>query len=231
MTGSGLRAGALRLVQSAFWRAHGLIKGRTFSTSPDYWQSRYLRGETSGSGSYGRLAAFKAAMLNDFVAAKSVRTVIELGCGDGAQLAIARYPSYLGVDVSPAAVAVCRKKFAGDASKSFVTLEEFRRARPSAELAMSLDVIYHLVEDAIFDGHMRDLFGAATRFVAVYSSNSDRIVDPAPHVRHREFTRWIAQHAPDWRLIATHRNPYPYRWWNRKNSSRSDLFLFERQGT
>jgi SAM-dependent methyltransferase len=219
------------LVLGGLRRVYSLVKRQSFDTSGDYWQQRYVRGETSGSGSYGRLAAFKASVLNGFVTERSVRTVIELGCGDGAQLAIAGYPSYLGVDVSPAAVAVCRKKFAGDVSKSFITLEEFRRARPTAELALSLDVIYHLVEDAIFDGHMRDLFGAATRFVAIYSSNSERIVDPAPHVRHREFTRWIAQHAPDWRLIATRKNPYPYRWWNRKHSSHCDLFLFEQQAT
>ena len=219
------------LVLGGLRRVYSLVKRQSFDTSGDYWQQRYVRGETSGSGSYGRLAAFKASALNGFVTERSVRTVIELGCGDGAQLAIANYTSYVGVDVSPAAVAVCRKRFAGDASKTFITLEEFRRARPTAELALSLDVIYHLVEDAIFDGHMRDLFGAATRFVAIYSSNSERIVDPAPHVRHREFTRWIAQHVPDWRLIATRKNPYPYRWWNRKHSSHCDLFLFERQAT
>jgi SAM-dependent methyltransferase len=210
-------------------RVYTLVKGQDFETSGDYWQRRYLRGETSGPGSYGRLAKFKAVVLNEIVAERSVSSVIELGCGDGAQLAMAKYPSYLGVDVSPAAVAVCQKKFAGDAAKRFITLEEFRRTHPTADLALSLDVIYHLVEDAIFDGHLRDLFSAATRFAAIYSSNSDRIVDPAPHVRHREFTRWIAQHTPDWHLIRTYQNPYPYRWWNRQNSSHCDLFLFERK--
>jgi SAM-dependent methyltransferase len=216
------------LVLGGLRRVYTLVKGQSFATSGDYWQSRYLRGETSGPGSYGRLAKFKAAALNEVVAERSIASVIELGCGDGAQLAIARYPAYLGVDVSPAAVAVCRKRFAGDATKSFIALDEFRTTRPTADLALSLDVIYHLVEDSIFDGHLRDLFGAATRFAAIYSSNSDRIIDPAPHVRHREFTRWIAQNAPAWHLVRTYKNPYPYRWWNRKNSSHCDLFLFER---
>jgi hypothetical protein len=217
------------LVLGGLRRVYAFAKGQTFGTSGDYWQQRYLRGENSGCGSYGRLAAFKASVLNEVVVDRSVATVIELGCGDGAQLAIAQYPSYLGVDVSPAAVAVCRKKFTSDGTKRFITLDEFRQARPTADLAMSLDVIYHLVEDSVFEGHLRDLFGAATRFVAIYSSNSDRIADPAPHVRHREFTRWIAQHAPDWVLAHTYRNPYPYRLWNRKNSSHCDLFLFERK--
>lgn len=213
---------------SGLRRAYSLLKGESFVSSGDYWQRRYLRGETSGGGSYGRLAAFKAAVLNEIVADRSVATVLELGCGDGAQLSIARYPSYLGVDVSPAAVEICHKKFADDPTKRFITLDEFWQTRPTADFAMSLDVIYHLVEDAIFDSHLRDLFGAATRMVAIYSSNSDRIADPAPHVRHREFTRWIAQHAAEWQLVRTYKNPYPHRWWTRKNSSHCDLFLFER---
>lgn len=217
------------LVLGGFRRVYSLLKGQSFETSGDYWQQRYVRGETSGCGSYGRLARFKAAVLNQVVAERSVASVLELGCGDGAQLAIATYPSYLGVDVSPAAVAVCREKFSADATKRFITLDEFRSARPRAELALSLDVIYHLVEDPIFDGHMRDLFGAADRLVAIYSSNSDAILDPAPHVRHREFSRWVSVHAPQWQLARTYSNPYPHRWWNRKNTSHCDLFLFERK--
>lgn len=217
------------LVASGLRRAYTMLKRQRLDSSGDYWQQRYARGETSGYGSYGRLAEFKADVLNKAVAERSVATVIEFGCGDGAQLSMMHYPSYRGVDVSPAAVAVCRKKFAGDPTKSFITLDEFRSTRPTADLALSLDVIYHLVEDAVFDSHMRDLFGAAQRSVAIYSSNSDRIGDPAPHVRHREFTQWIAQHAPDWSCAATHKNPYPYRWWNRKHSSHCDLFLFDRK--
>jgi hypothetical protein len=214
------------LIKNGLRRARSLIQPQS-PQSPDYWETRYQRGETSGFGSYGRLAAFKAGVLNEIVVERSVETVLELGCGDGAQLSIATYPSYLGVDVSSAAVSICRRKFSGDGTKSFMTLPEFRQIRPTADLAMSLDVIYHLVEDEVFDGHLRDLFGAAKRLVAIYSSNSDRIGDPAPHVRHREFTQWIARHAPEWQLAHTYKNPFPYRWWNRKNSSHCDLFLFQ----
>lgn len=168
-------------------------------------------------------------MLNDIVAERNVQSVIELGCGDGAQLGLSRYPIYLGVDISSAAVAACQKRFAGDNTKCFITLDEFRTAPRTGDLALSLDVIYHLVEDNVFDSHLRDLFGAATHFVAIYSSNSNKIVDPAPHVRHREFTSWIEQNQPNWQLAKIYRNPYPYRWWNRQDSSHCDLFLYERK--
>lgn len=209
-------------------RLYALVTGQSFVTSADYWQSRYGRGGTSGPGSYGRLAEFKAGVLNALVAAHAIRHVIELGSGDGSQLALARYPAYLGVDISPIALEACRARFAGDDSKSFLSLDQFRRDRPMADLALSLDVIYHLVEESAFEEHMRDLFGAARRFVAIYSSNSDQIFSPAPHVRHRKFTDWVDRHAGGWRLVATHRNPYPFSWQDRKNTSPADLYVFEK---
>ena len=57
-----------------------------FSGSGEFWESRYQRGETSGGGSYGRLAQFKAQTLNRFVEENEIASVIEFGCGDGHQL-------------------------------------------------------------------------------------------------------------------------------------------------
>src|SRR5262245_28466797 len=122
------------LVLGGLRRLYGLTKKQDFDSSGDYWQRRYLSGETSGSGSYSRLARFKATALNEIVADRAVQTVIELGCGDGAQLAIAHYPRYLGVDVSSAVVASCKKKFAADDTKSFVVLDEFRDGQRTADL-------------------------------------------------------------------------------------------------
>ena len=78
---------------------------RHFPGSAAYWESRYAKGGSSGVGSYGRFAEFKAEVLNRFVATHSVQSVIEFGCGDGNQLALASYPWYLGYDVSATAVA------------------------------------------------------------------------------------------------------------------------------
>lgn len=209
-------------------RIYSFLSGRRFDSSSEYWQDRYLAGGSSGAGSRGRLAKFKATVLNDLVKSKGVTRVIELGCGDGSQLALAEYPEYLGVDVARAAVMNCRAQFAGDESKTFITLEEFRRGEIKGDLLLSLDVIYHLVEDDVFDAHMRDLFGRAGQYVAIYSSNSDQIADPAPHVRHRDFTTWIGREATGWRLAVRHANPYPFNWRDRENTSHCDLFVFER---
>ena len=68
--------------------------------SSKYWEDRYKRGETSGKGSYGAYADFKATYINAFVARMRCENIIEFGCGDGEQLTRASYKHYTGVDVS-----------------------------------------------------------------------------------------------------------------------------------
>ncbi len=146
-------------------------------------------------------------MINKFVRDKRVQTVIEFGSGDGAQLQLADYPSYIGVDVSRTAISATQRRFADDASKRFVHTSEITSS-DRAELALSLDVIYHLVEDDVFDSYMKQLFDAATKYVIVYSSNDARSW-PDPHVRHRRFTDWVEQHRPDFFAGRTDPEPVP----------------------
>jgi SAM-dependent methyltransferase len=166
---------------------------------------------TSGVGSYDVLAQFKADVLNTFVREQQITSVVELGCGDGNQLSLADYPAYTGYDVAPSAIARCRATFKKDRSKTFDLYRPttFRGAYPAhqADLAMSLDVLFHLVEDEVYDRHLRDLFGLARRFAVVYSSNNEA-PDIGAHVRNREFTRWVDQHQPAWELVLHVPNPH-----------------------
>jgi SAM-dependent methyltransferase len=203
--------------------------GRRFPGSIGYWEERYREGGTSGPGSAGPLADFKAGFLNGFVESHRPASVIELGCGDGRQLALARYPSYIGLDVSKAAIGLCRDRFAGDPAKSFFLYDPAcfvdRGRLFRADLALSIDVVYHVVEDAIFEKYMSDLFGMADRFVIVYSSNVDRPV--SPYVRHREFTRWVAARAPAWTLREHVPNRHPFEG-DFDTGSIADFFVFEK---
>ena len=79
-----------------------------FKGSEVYWESRYRSGGNSGPGSFGELAGFKADVLNAFICSEGIKSVIEFGCGDGHQLSLARYPRYLGIDVSRFAIARCK---------------------------------------------------------------------------------------------------------------------------
>lgn len=174
---------------------------RKFTTSAQYWEERYKRGGDSGVGSYHQAAEYKAAMLNRFVKEHTIRTVIEFGCGDGNQLQYLHFPAYLGFDVSETAVSRCRRLYAGDSSKRFELLVSY--AFEKADLVISLDVIYHLVEDPVFHTHMRMLFTASTRYVIIYANdtadNSYHL--KAAHVKNRRFTDWIFLHAKDFQLI------------------------------
>jgi SAM-dependent methyltransferase len=196
-----------------------------FRDSSSYWEKRYQKGQTSGVGSYGRLAEFKAEILNDFVERNGVQSVIEFGCGDGTQLALAKYPRYVGVDVAQGSVAICEHRFADDPSKSFYLTSKIPADLGSFDLVLSLDVIYHLVEDAVFDTYMRSLIAHAGRFLIIYSSNK---VEPSgvPHVRHRLFTRWIEENAPQWQQTGYVPNKYPHDPKRLDDTSFADFYFF-----
>lgn len=175
----------------------------TFS-SAEFWEARYAGGGGSGSGSRGDNAKHKADYLNGFVKDNEVRSVVEFGCGDGYQLSLANYPDYVGLDVSGTAVQRCRTLFALDAHKRFYLLPTLWPL--SAELVLSLDVTYHLTEDEVHEQHLNDVFGSATRYVILYTTDSDT-VDPAlvsaEHVKHRPVCRDVTAGFPDWLMIGT----------------------------
>jgi len=94
-----------------------LFPSRRFQNSKQYWEKRYRSGGGSGSGSYNNLAVFKAEIINAFIKENDVKSVVELGCGDGNQLQLFEFNTYIGYDVSDAVVEICRGKFADDNTK------------------------------------------------------------------------------------------------------------------
>ncbi len=198
--------------------------------SVEYWENRYAAGGNSGAGSYNRLAAFKAKVINQFIEEKKVKSFIEFGCGDGSQLAMIKYESYIGFDVSRATIGNCARKFEHDSSKSFYLYD------PSAfidqhrlftmDVSLSLDVVYHIVEDQIFDNYMHHLFNAARQYVIVYSSNFN--APQQVHVKHRKFTDFIDKHYPNWTLDQYIANPYPYSAEDEANTTTADFYVFKK---
>jgi trans-aconitate methyltransferase len=193
-------------------------------SSHGYWNWRYESGGTSGAGSYGRLSTFKADVLNELVDELRVADLIEFGCGDGNQLTLARYPRYHGYDVSDTAIALCRSRFAEDPTKRFSAVADY--AGETADMALSLDVIFHLVEDRTFADYMHRLFDSARRFVVIYSSDTDaQEPGEAKHVRHRKFSDWVAANEPGWSLLRKIPIRYPYLRGD-GNTSFSDFFVY-----
>jgi hypothetical protein len=170
-----------------------------FRGSRTYWETRYRLGGHSGEGSRGVAADYKARVLNAFFHEHGVRSAIEFGCGDGHQLKMLDVPAYTGVDVSPTILAHCRETFAGDATKRFVLVDDYAGER--ADVAMSLDVIFHLVEDAVYDQYLERLFAAGERYVIVYSTSADLPATGVAHVRHRDVAADIAKRFPSFRRM------------------------------
>jgi methyltransferase family protein len=195
-----------------------------FKSSEKYWIERYKRGRDSGKGSYGKFAQFKADIINKFVKVNNIGTVIEFGCGDGNQLTLAKFPSYIGFDISQDAIVRCQKIFKDDPSKSFYLMDEYQGQK--ADLALSLDVIYHLIEDDVFEKYMRRLFDSARHYVIVYSSNISAYLFSSPHIKHRHFTRWVEENLTGWHLVTYIPNAYSNSS-NYGENSNAEFFIYQ----
>jgi SAM-dependent methyltransferase len=200
----------------------GSVTTSDFSSAA-YWEGRYRVGGNSGAGSYGRLAAFKAAFVNAFVELNDVRSVIEFGCGDGNQLSLLSIPQYTGVDVSATVLARCRARFPNHVFVDPTGLADV----PAASLGLSMDVIFHLTEDAVFADYMRALFGLSADYVIIYSSDCDARA-PDRHVKHRLVSDYIRRVLPGWALLARVPNIYPFDARQPHDTSFSDFMVFGR---
>jgi hypothetical protein len=194
-----------------------------FPGSTEYWERRYRSGGTSGDGSYGELAGFKAEVINDFVSEQGIDTVVELGCGDGNQLGLLTIPDYFGYDISKTAVDMCKELYSTDATKRF---EHYSPAEYNgdslAQLSLSLDIIFHLVEDDVFEHYMTNLFQMASGWVIIYSSDSDvPFGDGTDHCRNRRFTKWVSENIDGWELARKVDNRFP-------ESSMSDFYFYRK---
>ena len=197
-----------------------------FDGSKDYWIRRYESGGNSGGGSYGILAEYKAKILNDFVRENQIYSIIEFGCGDGNNLNSFNFPSYLGLDVSDSVILKNRKIFKDKLNWAFMSLDDKSQFSYRADLTLSLDVIYHLVEDKVYESYMNELFKSTIKFVVIYSSNTD-FVPPVPHVRHRKFTKWVELNRPDFELYMMEENPHKSELLGTDpNRSFADFFIF-----
>ena len=202
--------------------------------SRNYWESRYTKGGTSGSGSYGDLAHFKARVINEFVAQHGIESVIEFGCGDGNQLKLAEYPKYIGLDVSPTIIQRCIAEFQNDKSKSFFLYlgDSFYDNNHIfyTDLALSLDVIFHLVEHRIYEQYLKHLFAAASKYVIIYCSNIELPpTRPDSHEYHRIFTKDVERLISGWRLIRVVKNEYPSKDYADETGSLADFYIYEKQ--
>lgn len=162
----------------------------------EYWDARYLDGKGSGKGSRGRQANRKAAYVNRLVRQRRISSIIDWGCGDGRVCSRLHVGSYTGIEVSPAALDLARKAADGPGRRWHVYDGEHAPPVGTADLALSLDVIFHLTDDEMYRRYLDLVFGSAP-LVCIHSSNRDEA--GREHVLHREWTRDIPA---GWRVVS-----------------------------
>lgn len=183
--------------------------------SPYFWEKRYQNGGNSGEGSYGILAEFKAKVINTFIEDNDIGAIAEFGCGDGNQMRLFQVKEYTGYDISYKAIELCKQY--NLLNHSFYHLNDYKKEK--YELVLSLDVIYHLIEDDIFEKYMKTIFSASDKFICIYSTNYEKTT--AIHVRHRKFTDFILKNFPEWTLIKFIENEY-------KEKTECDFYFFQK---
>ena len=182
-----------------------------------YWEERYYFGRGSGPGSLGRLGQYKARVVSQLITAHEHKSVLDLGCGDGSQIVKLNLPGieyYHGYDISETGVALARTHLQHDNRFKFdVMTESVNFPRDSFDVALSLDVLFHLIDSEAYSRHLSNLFTAAKDMVVIYAPNTNQnpTGQDVEHVRFRRFSEWIYQNRDDdWTELEMIKNPFPY---------------------
>ncbi|MGA1066842.1 MAG: hypothetical protein ACO3U3_13445 [Alphaproteobacteria bacterium] len=223
--------GRMKLRFGPVWQRQSTIEVRSNFSEKAYWQARYKNGRTSGSGSQGKLAFYKAEIINGLAEKYGVKVAVELGCGDGRQLSLYQFNDYIGTDIAEESIEMCKARILNATRFRFLNMVDFKTTRPRGDLSLSVDVIFHLVNDSVYFDYMEMLFESSTRLVLIYGPNQE-ISSNESHIRFRCFTSWIESHRPNFRLVEFIKNKYPYHpGADPEKSSWSDFYLFEKLGS
>lgn len=182
--------------------------------SQQYWAERYAKGGDSGAGSKNHLSMFKAKTIRDIIRRFFLKSIAELGCGDGMQVKEmipffqTERVKYDGFDISQPLIWSLREKFKNQ--ETIVNFFSMSQLSEKYEATISMDVIYHLVEDKVFEDYMAKLFDHSSKVVIIYSSNHEDNEGSAAWVRHRRFDTWVTANRPEWKLFQLINNPWPY---------------------
>jgi predicted TPR repeat methyltransferase len=152
----------------------------------DYWDGRYSSGGDSGRGSYNDHFEYKNSIINDLIKKYNIKSITDFGCGDGNQISDIQIEYYNGLDISSSAIELCEKKYCNDGNKKFKVYNQNYLSDEKTDLTMSLDVIYHIFEDDLYNQYMNDLVNTSNKYVLIYSSNFED-TKWNNHVRHRKF--------------------------------------------
>lgn len=145
-----------------------------------WWETWYAAGGDAGPGSRDEQAQWKADFVNRFVQEHQIISLFDYGCGSGEQACLLRVSQYVGYEPSPTARNRAKARCLNDPTRTFSGTP----IGHTAELALSMDVLYHLLADWEHDSYLKNLFASATRYVLIYTTR-DSSHDFPDHIRHR----------------------------------------------
>lgn len=169
-----------------------------------FWEARYARGGNSGMGSEGPNYEYKRDFVNQTIRELGVRSVVDFGCGDGGQVRELIVDGYYGIDISPSAIRLCRQRFAGRSGFRFDTAAEAKPGRHG--LALSLDVLYHVVDPAAYADYLRALFSHSD--YTLFYGNLVARDDNTPHMLFRDHCEEIENLGLDTELVRKEPSPH-----------------------
>ena len=170
----------------------------------NYWNERYQRGETSGKGSEGFNYEYKRDYINRVIEMYQFERIVDFGCGDGNQIHELNIQQYHGVDIAESSIQRCRDRYAGDPRYRFDILDRNVRFT-HYDLALSLDVLYHIVHQVDYESYLRLLFGYS-KYTLIYA-NWEASESRVPHICYRNHFEAIQRLRISTQIIARDVNP------------------------
>lgn len=170
--------------------------------SSEYWDRRYRSGGDSGAGSRDQAAQVKADYVNALIRWRGVASVADWGCGDCEVLSRLNLDGveYVGVDISAEAIALCLRR-RPDVTLIRLDTRTNAAVRISADLVLSLDVVFHFPDETDLTAYLAHVFASAKRLVLLHATDFHS-TGTSPHVQHRRITPMIEHEHPQWTLTA-----------------------------
>ena len=168
----------------------------------DHFNQRSLSGNRSGWGSVGVWAELKRSMLWK---AFPFGSMLDIGCGDMVYLSffepfVSNEFCYLGTDGSLDVIRRAKEKCPGHNFRKLMISEMIEtNLNHDYEVIVCYDVLFHIVEDSLYDGLMKWLLSSSARALALTYL---RVEEEGPRKGHfviRDFGRISLD---GWRLAA-----------------------------